>query len=66
MHPAGRRPCTAARHAMHSRRALEEAQSLAVQQGEVAKLTQRQLEAAQLQVTTLTRTRTLALALTRT
>ena len=36
---------------MHPRRALEEAQSLAVQQGEVAKLTQRQLEAAQLQVT---------------
>ena len=33
------------------RHALEEAQSLAVQQGEVGKLTKRQLEAAQLQVT---------------
>ena len=39
------------RHPMPPRRALEEAQSLAVQQGEVSKLTQRQLEAAQLQVT---------------
>tara|TARA_B100000795_G_scaffold152729_1_gene114450 strand:+ start:195 stop:389 length:195 start_codon:yes stop_codon:yes gene_type:complete len=36
---------------MHPRHALEEAQSLAVQQGEVGKLTKRQLEAAQLQVT---------------